>query len=259
MEKTEKFVASNTNNTDANVKAPEKAGTEKKVKSQNQIQYSKTEERINVISHLSGAVLALAAAVLMLVKVSLNALKPGYYNHPALAIVSIALFSFSLIELYVMSTLYHAQPYGKTRRAVFRRFDHCSIGLLIAGTYAPFMLIGLANGTTADMIWGIVIASVVLLMAILVVVFNAINVHKFRIFCMIAYIAMGWSCIIVVHRIIACINLLGLLFLLFGGVAYTVGILFYRNKKLKYNHAIWHFFVLAGSVLHFVSIFFFVL
>jgi hemolysin III len=108
------------------------------------------------------------------------------------------------------------------------------------------------------LVWGVVIASLELALAVLVVVFNAINVHKFRIFCMISYIAMGWACIMVVHMIVHALSLPGFLFLLGGGLAYTSGLLFYR-AKIKFNHAIWHFFVLAGSALHFVSIYCYVL
>lgn len=215
--------------------------------SPNQIAYSRGEELINIWSHLVGAVLAVAASVLMIVRVSLH-LKSG------LSITAVCLFLLSLINLYLMSTLYHAQPFGKVRRAVFRRFDHCSVAFLIAGTYAPYMLIGLAGMGGAAEIWGIVIASVVLFTAVLVIVFNAINVNKFKVFCMIAYIIMGWACVI---RIDLLLKLPGACFwfLLGGGAAYTLGLIFYRVKKIRYNHAIWHFFVLAGSALHFVSIY----
>lgn len=219
----------------------------KPVSGANQIQYSRGEEWANIITHMVGAALAVAASACMLVRVSLSGLG-------ALAIVSVALYSFSLIVLYVMSTLYHAMPVGYKRRAVFRRFDHCSIALLIAGTYAPYMLIGLVQMGGSAAVWGIVIASVILAMAILVITFNAIDVAKFRVFSMIAYVLMGWACVL---RIDLVIKLPGhaFLFLILGGVAYTVGILFYRIKRIPWNHAIWHLFVIAGSVWHFVSIY----
>lgn len=227
------------------------AAAEKKLGA-NQIAYGKGEERVNIITHLVGAALAVAATVLMLVKAITTD------NAQPLTIVAISLFSLSLINLYTMSTLYHSMPIGKTRRAVFRRFDHCSVALLIAGTYAPYMLIGFVRMGGATRIWGIVIACVVLATALLVIVFNSINVAKFKVFNMICYILMGWCCVIRADRLIAlgwgCFG-----FLLAGGIIYTVGLIFYRFKKIKYNHAIWHFFVLGGSVLHFVSIYFFML
>lgn len=215
--------------------------------SANQIAYSRVEEWFNRISHLVGSALAGVAGILMLYRVCTHNPRP-------LPIVAVSLFTFALIELYVMSTLYHWQPYGKTRRAVFRRFDHCSIALLIAGTYAPYMLIGLVDMGGSSAIWGIVIASVVLALAVLVIVFNAINVNKFKVFCMIAYVCMGWACVI---RADLLLKLPGACFwyLLAGGIVYTVGIIFYRIKKMPFNHAIWHFFVMAGSALHFVSVY----
>ncbi len=217
-------------------------------KTGNQIAYSRGEEKINVITHLIGTVLSAAAAVFMLVKVCTA--QPV----SALSVVAVSLFSLALINLYLMSTLYHSMPLGKTRRAVFRRFDHCSIAFLIAGTYAPYMLIGFnrLGGSTA--VWGIVIASVVLAIAVLVIVFNAVSPEKFRVFNMVCYVLMGWCCVIRADKLIAlgwgCFG-----FLLAGGVLFTVGVVFYRIKKIKFNHAIWHMFVLMGSALHFVSVY----
>lgn len=227
----------------------------------NQIAYGKGEETANIISHALGAVLSVIASVFMIVRVSYSGSPPVTGN--ALAIVSVCLYSFCLIELYVMSALYHAQPLGKTRRAVFRRFDHCGVALLIAGTYAPYMLIGLSilgrQADPADFVWGIVIASVVLGMAVLVIVFNAVNVQKFRVFSLIAYIVMGWACVIRLPALYRAIGGGAFWFLLGGGIAYTAGIIFYRVKRIPWHHFIWHLFVLAGSALHFVSIYCYIL
>lgn len=221
----------------------------------NQVGYSRGEETANIITHALGAFLSVIASVCMIVRVART-------GQP-LAIVSICLYSFCLIELYVMSTLYHAQPLGRTRRAVFRRFDHCGVALLIAGTYAPYMLIGLSilgrAQAYANFVWGIVIASVVLGMAVLVIVFNAVNVQKFRVFSLIAYVVMGWACVIRLPALYRAIGTGAFWFLLSGGVVYTVGILFYRIKKIPWHHFIWHLFVLAGSALHFVSIYRYIL
>ena len=227
----------------------------------NQIAYSKGEETANIISHALGALLSVIASVFMIVKVSYSGAAPVVGS--PLAIVSVCLYSFCLIELYIMSTLYHAQPLGKTRRAVFRRFDHCGVALLIAGTYAPYMLIGLSilgrAAAFANFVWGIVIASVVLGMAVLVIVFNAINVQKFRVFSLIAYVVMGWACVIRLPALYSAIGVGAFWFLLSGGIVYTVGILFYRIKKIPWHHFIWHLFVLAGSALHFISIYCYIL
>lgn len=212
----------------------------------NQIKYSRLEEWINIITHLVGAVFAVVASVLMIIKVCVNIGTP-------LSIVATCLFSLSLINLYVMSTLYHAQPVGKVRRVVFRRFDHCSVAFLIAGTYAPYMLIGLGG------VWGIVIASVVLAMAVLVIIFNAINVNKFKVFSLIAYVLMGWACVFKIIPLYHAIGSSAFAFLLSGGIVYTLGIIFYKIKKIPLNHAIWHVFVLVGTVLHFISIYQFIL
>lgn len=221
--------------------------------------YERGEELFNIISHLVGTVLAVAAAALMIVKVSLRA-ADGAYPHPALAIVSICIYGAGLIILYLMSTLYHSRKEGRAR-AVLQRIDHCSVAILIAATYMPFTLIGLVNKGTAptDFIWGIVIASVVLALGILVIVFNAINVHRFKLFCMIAYLLMGWCVIIRIYHVYLAIGLASFLFLLFGGIVYTVGVFFYQKKSIKYNHAIWHLFVLGGSILQFISVYWFLL
>lgn len=218
----------------------------------NQIAYTKAEETVNIVSHIVGAGLALVGAVLMIIKVCLA-------GTGTLAIVAVCIYSLSLINLYVMSSLYHAMPLGKRRRAVFRRFDHCSVAFLIAGTYAPYMLIGMVGMGGSDAIWGIVIASVVLATSLLVMVFNAINVSRFKVVCMVCYIVMGWCCVIRIDRLFA-MGAGAFWLLLAGGVVYTLGLLiFYRKKTMKNNHAIWHFFVILGSILHFISIYFYII
>ncbi len=217
--------------------------SESKKKSANQIIYSRGEEWINRISHLVGAAFSLIGSVALIVKACLASMD-------ARAIVSVCLFSISLLLLYIMSTLYHWQPIGKRRRAVFRRLDHCSIALLIAGTYAPFTMIEMNKYSE---VWATVIVSIVLAMAILSVIFNAIDVNRFKVYCLISYVIMGWASVIRIDLLVK--NLFAFIFLLAGGVVYTIGILFYKNRKIRYNHAIWHFFVLAGSCLHFVAIY----
>ena len=223
--------------------ATEQSVLSNKKENTNQIEYSKKEEWINRISHLVGGAISLVGGIALLIKTCSSLAN-------ARAIISVCLFSVSLLLLYVMSTLYHWQPVGKRRRAVFRRFDHCAIPLLIAGTYAPFTMIEMNKYSE---VWATIIVLVVLAMAILSVVLNAINVEKFKFYCLSSYVIMGWACVIRIDLLVK--NLPAFLFLLGGGIVYTVGILFYKSKKVKYNHAIWHFFVIAGSALHYVAIF----
>lgn len=220
----------------------------------NQIAYSRGEEWFNRISHLVGAGLAGIGSALVIVKAALAVDRVG-----ALGIVAVSLFSASMLLLYIMSTLYHWRPVGKRSRAVFRRFDHCSIAVLIAGTYAPFMLIGMYSGGGKASVWAIVLASVVLGGAVLSCVFNAIDVNKFKVFSLISYVVMGWACVIRIDLLIATIPWQAFVLLLGGGVVYTVGIIFYRHKSIPCNHAIWHMFVIGGTAMHWASVFFFII
>lgn len=215
---------------------------------QEQIRYSKSEEMTNVLTHAVGAVLALIGAILALVK----AVKLSY---DSLAIFAIVVYGIAMFCMFTVSSLYHFLKYGTAARAVFRRLDHCSISILIFGTYAPIVLIGMTNGSQADTIWAYCIFAVVAVMAILSIIFNAINVTRFKVFCMIAYIVMGWACVVRLDLVYKLCGLDALMFILGGGLAYTGGIAFYAIKKIPFNHAIWHFFVLAGAALHFVCVY----
>lgn len=215
---------------------------------QTQIAYSRPEELTNIITHCLGAGLSFVGLVFLMLKCT----SLGY---SALAIVSVFLYGLSMIVMFTISALYHSFKYGTRVRAVFRRLDHCSISILIFGTYAPTMLIGMMRGGTADNIWGYTLFAVVCVMAILSIVFNAINVTKFKVFSLIAYVIMGWACIVRIDRIADLCGLGFFWFLLGGGVAYSVGIIFYAVKKIPFNHAVWHLFVLGGAALHYVGIY----
>lgn len=200
------------------------------------------EEIFNAVTHGVGAALAVAATVLLLIRSA---------SIGALAVVSCAIYGASLIILYTMSTLYHALS-ARTAKAVMRIFDHCTIFVLIAGTYTPFCLIlldGAWGWSLFGAIWGLTALGITL---------NAINLEKYKVFSMIAYIAMGWCVLLVAGKVIAALGFWGTTLLLSGGIAYTAGIGFFASKK-KYFHSIWHFFVLAGSILHFFTVYFFVL
>lgn len=241
------------------IKAARRAEIEKRLlenekRNPNQIRYSRGEEMFNRISHLVGAALSGLGSAFAIYKTCL-----AYGEVGALGVTSVCLFSVTLLLLYIMSTLYHWRRVGSKSRSVFRRFDHCSIALLIAGTYAPFMLIGMYSGGGTARVWAIVLAAVVLAFAVLSCVFNAIDVNKFKVFSLISYVVMGWACVVRIDLLIKTIALPAFILLLAGGVVYTIGIIFYRMKSIPWNHAIWHLFVMGGTALHFLAVYLYII
>ncbi|NLK39220.1 MAG: hemolysin III family protein [Clostridiales bacterium] len=203
--------------------------------------YSLGEEIFNSVSHGTGAALAVAGCVLLIIKAAIS--KSG-----AVGIVSAALYGASLVILYTMSTLYHALT-NKTAKKVFRIFDHCTIFVLIAGTYTPYTLItlrGWVGYTIFSVLWGVTVLGIVL---------NAVNLERFRIISMVFYIVMGWCIIFAIRPMLSSLDAKGLILLLAGGIFYTGGLLFYKQKN-KYMHSVWHLFVLAGSLCHYFSVMF---
>jgi len=199
------------------------------------------EEIINAVLHGIGFGLAVAALVVLVVFAGMY----GTVRH----VVGFAIYGATLALLYLSSTLYHSFPEGKVKR-VFRIFDHSSIFLLIAGTYTPITLIKLRSGlgwTIFGIVWGI---------AILGIISKVFWINKFSIFSTILYIAMGWLVVIALKPLLAALNRPSTVFLVVGGLLYTIGTIFYSWKNMKYTHAIWHLFVLAGSICHFFTIFF---
>ena len=206
--------------------------------------YTLGEELLSSISHGIGALFGVLALVLCVVKCAIYG--------SAIDVVSGAIYGASLTILYTMSTLYHALKKGSAK-LVFRILDHCSIFLLIAGTYTPYTLSAL-SGATGWTLFGIVWGA-----AILGITFNAISVERFRIFSMICYLAMGWVIIFAVRPLLSAIPWTSFLLLLVGGIAYTLGAILYAiGKKVRYIHSVWHFFVLFGSILHFLSIYLYI-
>ncbi len=191
-------------------------------------------ERFNSISHLVGAVAALAALVLMVVAVSLQG--------DPWKIVSFSIYGSSLFFLYTMSTLYHSLR-GRAK-PVFRKLDHCSIYFLIAGTYTPFTLVTLRGA------WGWSIFGVIWGLALLGMLSEALPQGKNRIFSMVIYILMGWLMLIAVKPLLEALPLAGFSWLLLGGCFYTGGLVFYFLDGKVHFHGIWHLFVLAGSICH---------
>lgn len=200
------------------------------------------EEISNAISHGVGALLAVAGAVLIIIR--------AVFTSGALGITSAAIYGASLIILYTFSTLYHSLTNEKAKM-VFRIFDHCSIFLLIFGTYMPVSLV-LLGGTMGWILFG-----VNLLCTVVGIVFNSINLTKWHKASVILYVIMGWSVLISVKPVFSALTPAGVWLMLLGGISYTAGIIFYKSPKLKFMHFIWHLCVLGGSVLQFFSVYFY--
>jgi hemolysin III len=206
--------------------------------------YSPLEERINIFSHAIGLLLSMVAVVLLVTRAS------SYGN--AWHIVSVAIFGASLIALYAASTTYHSATRAELR-ARLRVIDHATIYILIAGTYTPFTLITL-NGATG---WAIFAVSWA--MAISGITLKLFFTGRFNLVSTLMYVFMGWIIIFAVKPLIASLPTAGLYWLVAGGLSYTIGAIIYSIKKVPLNHAIFHLFVLAGSICHFVAVYFYVL
>jgi len=201
--------------------------------------YTLGEEIVNAITHGLGALLGVAGTVYMIV---ISAIKGDSWW-----VVTSAIYGFTLILLFTMSTIYHALKPNRAKK-VFRVFDHASIYLLIAGTYTPITLGVMRNAL------GWVLFSVVWGISILGIVLNSISIEKFKKISMVFYIITGWAVIMAVQPMLSLMTVKGLLLMLFGGIAYTGGIAFFAMKKVRYMHSIWHIFVLLGAVLQYFAI-----
>ncbi|MET3066170.1 PAQR family membrane homeostasis protein TrhA [Atlantibacter hermannii] len=206
--------------------------------------YSLAEEIANSISHGVGLVFGIVGLVLLLIQ-AVDA------NANVMAITSYSLYGGSMILLFLASTLYHAIPHANAKRWL-KKFDHCAIYLLIAGTYTPFLLVGLDSPlarTLMIVIWGL---------ALLGILFKLTIAHRFKVLSLMTYLAMGWLSLIVIYELTEKLALGGVTLLAAGGIVYSLGVIFYVCKRIPYNHAIWHGFVLGGSVCHFLAIYLYV-
>ena len=201
--------------------------------------YTVGEEIFNSVSHGVGIALACVGFGILII---LSALYGDVW-----AVVSSIVYSLSLFTLYLASTLYHACS-NRTVKAVLQILDHCSIFLLIAGTYTPFTLITL-RGPLGWTLFGVVWAA-----AIVGIVLNAIDVKKFSKVSMVCYLAMGWVVIFAIKPLVQSLPLGGVILLAAGGVLYTGGVAFYALNKIHYMHSVWHLFVLGGSICQYLSI-----
>ncbi|MGF1733060.1 PAQR family membrane homeostasis protein TrhA [Photobacterium kasasachensis] len=206
--------------------------------------YSVAEEVANSVSHGLGMIFGIVGLVLLLNQ-AIEA------NADALSITSLSIYGGSMILLYLASTLYHAIPFERAKRAL-KTFDHCAIYLLIAGTYTPFLLISLRTPLAIGLmavIWAIALAGIVLKIAF---------VYRFKRLSLATYLVMGWLALVAVYPLALSLSTGGLVLLGLGGVIYSLGVIFYVNDRLPYNHAIWHLFVLGGTVCHFLAVYYYV-
>lgn len=210
--------------------------------------YTKGEEIFNMVSHIVGGAMAIAALVLCVVFAAIYSDVWG--------VVGAAIYGSTMIILYSMSSIYHGLHRNMAKK-VFQVIDHCTIYFLIAGTYTPVTLAGLRPQypVQAFVVFGIVWAC-----CFAAATLTAIDLKKYQVLSMVCYIAMGWCIIFFIGPTVRCLGAGGTVFLLTGGIAYTIGAVLYGlGKKKKYMHSIFHLFVLAGSILHFFMILFYVL
>ena len=211
--------------------------------------YTKGEEIFNMTSHIVGATLGIVATVLCVVFAALN---KNIYG-----IISGAIYGTTMIILYTMSSIYHGLSPKRNSKKVFQVLDHCSIFLLIAGSYTPFALCTIRNYNT---FFGWAIFGVIWFLAILGIVLNSIDIKKFKIFSMICYLLMGWCILVKADILPQALGINGLILLVSGGISYTIGAIIYGfGKKHKYTHSIFHLFILLGSLLQFLCILLYVM
>lgn len=200
-------------------------------------------ERFNGISHLIGAVAALAGLAVLVV---LAARQGDPWK-----IVSFSVYGVTLLMLYVFSTLYHSLR-GRAK-AIFRKFDHFSIYLLIAGTYTPFTLVTLRGA------WGWSLFGIIWGLAVIGILIDAVPRKGHRILPVAIYLLMGWSCLAAIRPLLQALPFAGFMWLLAGGLFYTVGVVFFAlDSRARHFHGVWHLFVLAGSISHYCAVLFYV-
>lgn len=212
-------------------------------------EYTRGEEIFNMVTHIVGGVFGIAVLVLCIVF--------GVLRHNNYGIASGIIYGISMILLYTMSSLYHGLSPNTKSKKVFQIMDHCSIFVLIAGTYTPIVLCSIRP---VDSFWAWMIFAVVWGCTVLGIILNAIDIESNEKFSMICYLAMGWCIIFKFNLLPEAIGYNGIWLLVAGGVAYTIGTVFYGlQNKYRYMHSIWHLWILLGSVLHFLCIILYVI
>lgn len=205
--------------------------------------YDQAEERINYISHGLGALLAMIAGIRLIVKGSYLSTGPW---------IGLWVYALSMVLLFSASMLYHMST-SADRRYFYKKVDHTAIYYLIAGTYTPFLSIAIPTAKAQYLLIALWI------IAALGTLFKFIFIHRFQKLSLIAYLLMGWLAVLVIDDMQQYLSAQSLTLLIIGGLAYTVGALFYALKRVRYAHAIWHIFVLIGAGSHFLSIYLYVI
>lgn len=207
------------------------------------LDYDPKEERLNAYSHAIGAIFALIASIFLIIK--------GYYL-PLAQWMSLWIYGFSLVLLLLSSTLYHFAQ-DENKRYWYKKLDHTAIYYLIAGTYTPFLSIAIPTAKAHYLLIALWV------IAMIGTLFKLVFIHRFQKLSLAAYLVMGWLAVLLMDDMQLYLSKDALQLLIAGGLAYTVGTLFYALKKVRYSHAIWHVFVLLGAGLHFLAIYCYVL
>lgn len=212
--------------------------------------YTRGEEVFNMVTHIVGAAIGVAVLVLCIIKGALN--RNGY------DIASGIVYGISMILLFTMSSIYHGITKNhKTAKKVFQIMDHCTIFMLIAGTYTPILLSGVMK---YDPKWAWILFGVIWGTTIIGIVLNAIDIKKFSKLSMFLYLIMGWCIVFKMNLLPPAIGRGGIILLVSGGICYTIGTIFYGlQKKKRYMHSIWHIWIIFGAVLHALCVLIFVL
>lgn len=197
------------------------------------------EEVANGITHGIGTALSVIGLILLIV----IAVNQGDARH----IASFAIYGTSLFLLYLASTLYHSFRKPILRK-IFQIVDHSCIYLLIAGTYTPFLIVGIGGS------FGTIMLAVIWSIAIAGIIFKVFFINRFMIASTLAYVGMGWLAIIGWQELVASVPAVGVAWLAAGGITYSLGVIFYALEKMPFNHTIWHLFVMGGSACHFVAV-----
>jgi len=204
--------------------------------------YSAVEEIVNAVTHGFGILLSIVGLTVLVAFATLNG--------SALLVTSCAIFGATLIFAYASSTLYHAITNEKAKQ-IFRQFDHAAIYLLIAGTYTPVLVL-------LEPSLGLTIFIIIWTTAIFGVILKFMYPHRFKKLSVVLYLVMGWFIVGVINQLMMSMDSGGLWLMLIGGLFYSVGVIFYAWKSLPYNHAVWHLFVLAGSIFHYFMVLFYI-
>lgn len=208
--------------------------------------YTKGEEIFNMVTHIVGGALGIVALILCII-----------FSKDGFALFSGIVYGVSMILLYTMSAIYHGLSPKLKAKKVFQIMDHCSIFILIAGTYTPVLLCSIRE---YDSFWAWVLFALVWAATILGITLNAIDIENYKKFSMICYIVMGWCIVFKINLLPHVMEAAGIWLLVLGGLAYTIGVIFYiLQNKIRYMHSIWHLWILVGSLLHFLCIILYVI